>query len=32
MSCSYGTTALKWAIDYNTANVAAYLRGIGAPE
>jgi hypothetical protein len=32
LRCSDGCTALKWAIDYNKADAAAYLRSIGAPE
>ena len=32
LRCSYGYTALKGAIDYNHADVVAYLRSIGAPE
>ena len=32
LPCSYGNTALKWAIDQNQADVIAYLRSIGAPE
>jgi ankyrin repeat protein len=29
---SNGNTALKFAIDNNKAEVAAYLRSIGAPQ
>jgi hypothetical protein len=32
LRCSDGDTALKWAIDWNKADAAAYLRSIGAPE
>jgi len=32
LPCSGGNTALKLAIKYNKADVAAYLRIIGAPE
>jgi hypothetical protein len=32
LPCSWGNTALKYAIDFNKADVAAYLRSIGAPE
>jgi hypothetical protein len=32
LPCSDGKTALKYAIDYNKADVAAYLRSIGAPQ
>jgi hypothetical protein len=32
LRCSYGYTALKLAIHYNSADAAAYLRSIGAPE
>jgi hypothetical protein len=32
LRCSSGKTALKYAIELNKADVAAYLRSIGAPE
>jgi hypothetical protein len=32
LRCSDGDTALKWAIQQNKADAAAYLRSIGAPE
>jgi hypothetical protein len=32
LPCSDGETALQAAIDFNKADVAAYLRSIGAPE
>jgi hypothetical protein len=32
LRCSHGDTALKLAIDRNKADVAAYLRSIGAPK
>jgi hypothetical protein len=32
LPCSNDHTALKLAIDGNKADVAAYLRSIGAPE
>jgi hypothetical protein len=32
LRCSDGKTALKNAIDENKADVAAYLRSIGAPQ
>jgi hypothetical protein len=32
LPCSDGETALKNAIDQNKADVAAYLRSIGAPQ
>jgi hypothetical protein len=32
LPCSFGITALKYAINFNKADVAAYLRSIGAPE
>jgi hypothetical protein len=32
LPCSFGNTALKFAIDKNKADVIAYLRSIGAPE
>jgi hypothetical protein len=32
LSCSWGKSALKYAIDGNKAEVAAYLRSIGAPQ
>ena len=32
LRCSQGTSALKYAIDWKRADVAAYLRSIGAPE
>jgi hypothetical protein len=32
LRCSNGETALKYAIDRNKADVAAYLRSIGAPQ
>jgi ankyrin repeat protein len=32
LRCSYGYTALGWAIANNKADAAAYLRSIGAPE
>ena len=32
LPCSYGNTALKYAINGNEADVIAYLRSIGAPE
>jgi hypothetical protein len=32
LRCSTGYTALNWAIVNNKADVAAYLRSIGAPE
>jgi hypothetical protein len=31
LRCSDGWTALKYAIERNKANAAAYLRSIGAP-
>jgi hypothetical protein len=32
LPCSCGHTALKYAIDSDKADVAAYLRSIGAPQ
>jgi ankyrin repeat protein len=32
LPCSFGSTALNFAIDQNKADVAAYLSSIGAPE
>jgi hypothetical protein len=32
LPCSWGHTALKYAIMGNKADVIAYLRSIGAPE
>ena len=32
LPCSGGDTALKCAIDWSKADVATYLRSIGAPE
>jgi hypothetical protein len=32
LRCSNGWTALKYAIDFMQADVAAYLRSIGAPQ
>jgi hypothetical protein len=32
LHCSHGVTALKFAIDWKKADVAAYLRSIGAPQ
>jgi hypothetical protein len=32
LRCSYGYTALGYAIQFNKADAAAYLRSIGAPE
>jgi hypothetical protein len=32
LPCSYGLTALKYAIDRNKADVVAYLRSIGASQ
>ena len=31
LPCSYGATALTWAVDGNQADVVAYLRSLGAP-
>jgi hypothetical protein len=32
LPCSDGETALKYAIDFDNADVAAYLHSIGAPQ
>jgi hypothetical protein len=32
LPCSYGNTALNYAIRLNQADIIAYLRSIGAPE
>ena len=32
LPCSIGSTALKYAITFNKADVIAYLRSIGAPK
>jgi hypothetical protein len=32
LRCRFGNTALKCAIRENKADIAAYLRSIGAPE
>ena len=32
LACSDGSTALKWAMDFNKSDVVAFLRGVGAPQ